>query len=310
MEEGSTPLFAPEDGGSPSASSEAAAAAAAAAAEPKSYAELVGRTWKLALAAFILMVHKDIDFQLFQPYFFSRVECCGLNGGPMLEDVTQYGGHDVDLKVTAHECDCNLTATYPGAAVRNDTVGVPAFIAACEVPFISPDDALWSHSANCANWPYVRMQAQTLTSGWYSIMTLVFVILMPIFGRLSDLYGRRQVFYYTTVMSMVAFAIFTADSAVQLTSDWAVYLTAPLLTASFVTEVVAWSMAADLVPDAQDQARIFPVLMVIFSGKLPATLGVSCHDITLLASGLHSSKSASNIVADRTWRATSCCSCT
>ena len=79
---------------------------------------------------------------------------------------------------------------------------------------------------------------------------------------------------------MVAFAIFTADSAVQLTSDWAVYLTAPLLTASFVTEVVAWSMAADLVPDAQDQARIFPVLMVIFSGKLPATLGVSCHDIT------------------------------
>ena len=76
------------------------------------------------------------------------------------------------------------------------------------------------------------------------------------------------------------------DSAFDL-GDWAVYLTAPFFTASFVTEVIAWSMAADLVPNPADQAKIFPLLTPILSGSLPSTLG----DITayfVLAQHLHS----------------------
>ena len=71
------PAPAPAAGTSPLPTAAAAAAA-------QSYAALAGRTWKLALAAFLVTTHRNIDLQIFQPYAYSRVSCCGLGGGPML----------------------------------------------------------------------------------------------------------------------------------------------------------------------------------------------------------------------------------
>jgi MFS family permease len=245
----------------------AAGSAAPERTEPKSYRELWLLTWKLIVASLILSLHNDVDFQLFPPYFYSRVACCdGDRGGPMLEDVTQYGGHDLALAITAGSCNCDLAGTYGPGAVRNGT------IAACGVPFVPSESPMWSHSAHCPNFQYVQMKSQTLTSAWYSIQTLCFVVCMPFFARVSDIYGRRRSFYCTTVMSMLAFLIFTADAGLML-GDWAIYLTAPLLTVSYVHVVIAWSMAADLVPHAIDQARWFPVLVPILSGTVAATVG-------------------------------------
>ena len=49
--------------------------------QAKSYRELFGRCWKLIAVSVVLHMHRDIDLQLFQPFFFSRVRCCGFDGG-------------------------------------------------------------------------------------------------------------------------------------------------------------------------------------------------------------------------------------
>ena len=241
------PAPAPAAGTSPLPTAAAAAAA-------QSYAALAGRTWKLALAAFLVTTHRNIDLQIFQPYAYSRVSCCGLGGGPMLSPSYSYGGHSVQLSVTAKSCECDLAAVYPAAPIENGT------IAPCDVPFIAADSALWSHSASCANWPYVMLMAQTVTSGWYSTQTVLFILVMPLCARISDVYGRRDAFLYATAAVMLAVALFAVDAALEL-GDWAVYLTSPFFTASYVLEVVCWSMAADLVPNPVDQAKIFPLLV-------------------------------------------------
>ena len=56
-------------------------AAAAPPRQAKSYRELFGRCWKLIAVSVVLHMHRDIDLQLFQPFFFSRVRCCGFDGG-------------------------------------------------------------------------------------------------------------------------------------------------------------------------------------------------------------------------------------
>ena len=160
----------------------------------------------------------------------------------------------MQLSVTAKSCECDLAAVYPSAPIENGT------IAPCDVPFIAADSALWSHSASCANWPYVMLMAQTVTSGWYSTQTVLFILVMPLCARISDVYGRRDAFLYATAAVMLAVALFAVDAALEL-GDWAVYLTSPFFTASYVLEVVCWSMAADLVPNPVDQAKIFPLLV-------------------------------------------------
>lgn len=235
--------------------------------EAKSYAELLLRCWKLIAVTLVLGLHGDIDRQVFTPYFYSRVACCGgLDGGPPLTDVISYAGHDLTLAITAETCDCELAATYGKGVAHNGS------IAACDLPFISSDSRLWSHSARCPNFPYVQAVTQTLKTTWQTLQGLSALFFLPVFGRIADIYGRRQVFYWTTVMTIIAFAVFIAD-AYLLLGDWAVYLTAPM-TAVFATHgLVSWAMAIDLVPDPIDQAKFFPILSPILNGSLASVLG-------------------------------------
>ena len=62
-------------------------------------------------------MHGDIDQQLFTPYFYSRVACCGIDGGPMLQETVGYGDHTIDLRITTETCSCDLNATYGAARV-------------------------------------------------------------------------------------------------------------------------------------------------------------------------------------------------
>ena len=73
--------------------------------------------------------------------------------------------------------------------------------------------------------------------------------LMAVFGKISDVYGRRQVFLWTTVFTIVLFLTFTVDSYERI-GDWAIYATAPFMSSAYIHDIVAWSMAVDLVPDA------------------------------------------------------------
>ena len=61
--------------------------------------ELFRVTWQLIVVTLILGMHADVDNQIFQPYFYSRVACCGGRaGGPPLPDSVDYGGHALDLR--------------------------------------------------------------------------------------------------------------------------------------------------------------------------------------------------------------------
>ena len=205
-------------------------------------------------------MHGDIDQQLFTPYFYSRVACCGVGGGPMLDEVVGYGDHSIDLRVTAETCSCNLTATYGAARVPANRS-----FAACSVPFISKADPMWSHSARCSNYLYVQMQSQTVLTTWGALLGLSSIVLLPIFGKIADIYGRRKVFYWTTVMTCTVFCILTADAALRLAGNGPIYLTAPLLATGAIHDAISWAMLVDLIPEPADQARFFPLMTPILA---------------------------------------------
>ena len=83
-------------------------------------------------------------------------------------------------------------------------------------------------------------------------------MLLPVCGRIADIYGRRQIFYWTTLATGTAFFLFFMDASLQasggLGGNGLIYMTAPLL-ASFATHgPVGWAMAMDLVPDVSPAA--------------------------------------------------------
>ena len=96
--------------------------------------------------------------------------------------------------------------------------------------------------------------------------------LMAVFGKISDVYGRRQVFLWTTVFTIVLFLTFTVDSYERI-GDWAIYATAPFMSSAYIHDIVAWSMAVDLVPDAIDQAKLFPLLTPLMNGTVASVSG-------------------------------------
>ena len=166
-----------------------------------------------------------------------------------------------------------MEATY-GPALDHLGQALPAnnSLAACDVPYISSDSALWSHSAGCPNFPYVQMQAQTLSTAWGTLQGVAVLFFLPVFGKIADVYGRRQVFYWTTVMTILSFFIFTVDAALGL-GDWSIYMTAPLL-ATFATHgAVGWAMAVDLVPDPAEQAMFSPLMTPILNGAVASVIG-------------------------------------
>ena len=135
-------------------------AAERAAREARSYGVLFRRCWKLVGVSLVLSMHRDIDWQLVPPYFYSRVACCGVGGGPMLDDVVSYAGRAVELRITPASCQCDLEEPF-GAGVA-----VNGSIAACAVPQLPRDSAMWSHSSSCSNFQYVQMETQTLQTAW------------------------------------------------------------------------------------------------------------------------------------------------
>ena len=223
--------------------------------------ELLRKTWTLVLVAFLLNIHTDIDTSMLQPYFFTRVVCCGQGeggSGPELPQVGDYAGHDLQLFIDEEQCDCDIVETYGKHAVDP----VNRTIRSCDVPALPADDALWSHSDHCNNFPFVQQEAQTLRTTWGSLQALCFLVYLPVCAKISDTYGRRQVFLYTTILSVVAFLVFTLD-ALWLLGDWAILITAPLMATNAPHQVVMWSMFVDMVSDPIDQASFFPFVASI-----------------------------------------------
>ena len=233
---------------------------------PTGLVELVKRCRKVIIVTLVLSLHADVDTQLFPPYFYTRVSCCGKGPAPspMLQDEMPFGDHSIKLTVTEKWCDCDITDTY--GPQYNTTIG------ACDVPPIDPDSALWSHSKHCTNFRYVQAIQQQLSTAWTGLQQLSALPILIIFGKVSDVYGRRQVFYWTTVMTILAFAIYSMDAAFNL-SDAFIYVTAPLLATFATHDAVAWAMVADLVPDQVDQATFFPWMAPILSGGVSSVAG-------------------------------------
>ena len=245
---------------------------------PKSYRELLGITWKLILATMILGLHKEIDTQILTPFLYTRVRCCGSEPGPPSRPAVQrpgeaplpaayaYGDHIVWLNVTETSCNCDLAKSYPGATV------VQGSIAPCEVPWLAADDPLWSHSGTCRNYQYVQAEVNSvnnLFSVWQAVGAL---LLVPVCGKLADIYGRRPVFNVTTLMPCVAFLVFLTDALVGL-SNGPIYFAGILLTVFLTHGPIGWSMLIDLIPDPVDQARFFPIFNAIQSGSISAICG-------------------------------------
>jgi MFS family permease len=240
--------------------------------KPAPTVELVRRCWKIILVTLVLSLHADVDTALFPPYFYTRVSCCEMGPGgtgPMLPPVEAYGDHDIKLYITPESCDCDIDKVYGKAAVNpvNET------IAACAMPMLDRDSPLWSHSSYCPNLMYVQAQQQTLSTSWTALQNVSALFCLVIFSKVSDVYGRKRVFYWTTVMTIISFAIFTADSAFRLASDSFIYITAPLLATFSTHDAVAWSMAVDLVPDPVDQAAFFPLLTPILNKGVSSLIG-------------------------------------
>lgn len=197
--------------------------------------DLLRRCWKLIAVTLILGLHSDIDTQINKPYFFSRVSCCGLGGSPpTLPAVADYAGHDVPLEISASSCTCDMAKTFGAANVDpNGTVS------ACSVPWLNDTSPEWSHSSYCRNFQYVQMEVQTLSTAWGTLQLIGALFCLPVFGKMADIYGRRSVFYWTTVMTVLSFFIFTADAAYRM-GDWAILATAPLLATFSTHGAVGW----------------------------------------------------------------------
>ena len=149
-------------------------------------------------------MHSDIDQRILTPYFYTRISCC-TPGTVQLPEVMEFSGRELNLSVTAATCHCDIIATY-GA----DAVGKDGTISACGVPQISHDSPLWSHSAHCSNWPYVREQTQVLVTAWGSVAALLAVVVLPAAGNLADLYGRLQIFIWSSAVVGVGFLVFVS----------------------------------------------------------------------------------------------------
>lgn len=245
---------------------------------PKSYRELLGITWKLVLATMILGLHKEVDQQILTPFLYTRVRCCGSEPGPPTSPAVQrpgepalpaayaYGDHIVWLNVTERSCNCDLAKSYPGAPV------VQGSIAPCDVPWLTPDDPLWSHSATCRNYQFVQAEVNSVNN-WFSLwQAMGALLLVPICGKLADLYGRRPIFKVTTLMPCVAFLIFFVDTFFGLSNGF-IYFAGIMLTVFLTHGPIGWSMMIDLIPEPVDQARFFPIFNAIQSGSISAVCG-------------------------------------
>ncbi len=163
-------------------------------------------------ASMLLHMHGDIDQRILTPYFYTRISCCE-PGAAQLPEVMDFSGRELNLSITAATCHCDLVATY-GADVVSDDGTIPA----CGVPQISRDSPLWSHSAHCSNWPYVREQTQVLITAWGSVAALVSVVVLPAAGNLADLYGRLQIFIWSSAIVGIGFLIFVSAQHAWLVS--------------------------------------------------------------------------------------------
>lgn len=170
-----------------------------------SYSDLLQRCWKLMAASMLLHMHSDIDQRILTPYFYTRVACCEPHG-PQLPEVMDFSGRALNLSVTAATCHCDMATTYGADAVNENGT-----ISACNVPQISRDSPLWSHSARCSNWPYVREQTQVLVTAWGSVAALASIVVLPAAGNLADLYGRLQIFIWSSAIVGIGFLIFVSQ---------------------------------------------------------------------------------------------------
>ena len=145
-------------------------------------------------------------------------------------------------------------------------------IAPCQVPWLERDHPLWSHSGRCRNYQYVQTEVNSINN-WFSLWQAVGALcLLPICGKLADVYGRRPVFNWTTVMPCIAFLIFLVDSIVGV-GNGMIYFAGILLTVFLTHGPIGWSMTIDLIKDPIDQERFFPIMNAIQGGSISAICG-------------------------------------
>lgn len=179
---------------------------------PKSWRELASLTWPLIMCTAMIGMHKEMDVQLFQPYFYTRVSCCGPGESP-LPNHMRFGSHTVELSISKESCHCDVHASYPDVPYN---ASEPLVIDACAVPVLPKANPLWSHSRHCPNFLYVQLEAQKLTATWNVFAAAAALLCLPLGGRCADLYGRRLVWFWASAATTLAFCIFTVDGLFDL----------------------------------------------------------------------------------------------
>ena len=236
---------------------------------PKSYRELLRTTWPLLACTMVLGLHKEVDIQLFTPFFYSRVRCCG-DDDPPLPNSVGFGDHAIELSISADSCQCNVSTSYPTAA--SSLSQRPLVIDACDVPMLPKQDPLWSHSSQCANYPYVQMTGQLVYTTWQMVAAAAAILFLPISGRAGDMYGRRAIFIIVVGAAASSFWIFTLDGVLGF-GDLPIYATGIGIGAFSCLLPVQWAMAVDLVPEPADQARFFPIMSAVANGSIASIVG-------------------------------------
>jgi hypothetical protein len=165
---------------------------------------------------------------------------------------------------------CSIEDVYGGAAVSDQRID------ACDVPELPRDHVLWAHSRHCSNWAYVREEAQKWTVSFQALSMVVGMIFLPSLGNVADLYGRKQVFFWSSAVMTIAFLTFTCDAAFEL-SDFCLYFTAIIFAMSVVHGPAAWAMQMDLVPPASRE-KWFPIVSGI-SAAAPLVADVIAYPV-------------------------------
>lgn len=157
--------------------------------------------WKLILVTFFMNIWGKIDGDVISPYLNSRVYCCG-------------GAFDAPVLTEHYDITDNATLLY--FADNFDAVdksGEPlAKIKACDVPqIVDTSDVHWSLSGNCVSKSFVLDQTQ-LIRGWaYQVGSYCAILILPLGGHVGDCWGRKKVYWWTTVCLISVASLYWLD---------------------------------------------------------------------------------------------------
>jgi hypothetical protein len=156
-------------------------------------------TWQLQVVSFFAALHASVDGDVSQPYYWSRISCCGALRSP---DGIGTAYDVVDPATIAAFCDRTIEPDVPLCDP------LPDVLPACELPAMARSDPLWSHSLHCSNWFFVRDFVQRFIGIRSPISATVSVLALPIGASLADMYGRRPIIIFAAAMTLAQMTLY------------------------------------------------------------------------------------------------------